>query len=154
MIKTPKQPPSPLSVKEAMSSIPYVGPALGAAAAAATVAFGMAQVASIRSAEPPSYDVGGISSARGIYQTGDIQEAHVPIPSGKIPVEINGSKNPGGSKQEVTVILQNPVFQDLNTQRQAMAQIAEVVAAKVAPGAVIKNYQNDGPIRAMVRSGA
>ncbi len=36
----------------AMASIPYVGPALGAAAAAAAIAFGMAQVAAIASMKP------------------------------------------------------------------------------------------------------
>lgn len=74
---------------EALASIPYVGPALGVAAAAAVTAFGMAQVSAINSAQPPSYDLGGISEAKGIYQTGDIAEAHIPIPSGgKIPVEM------------------------------------------------------------------
>ncbi len=78
---------------ESLASIPYVGPALGAAAAAAVTAFGMAQVSTISSAQPPSYDLGGISEARGIYQTGDIAEAHIPIPSGgKIPVQIDNTR--------------------------------------------------------------
>jgi hypothetical protein len=41
-----------ISAYQAMASIPYVGPALGAAAAAAAIAFGMAQVSQIRSMEP------------------------------------------------------------------------------------------------------
>ena len=129
-------------------------PPAAVAAAAAVTGFGMAQVAMISDAEPPSYDVGGISSARGVYQTGDILEAHVPIPSGKIPVEINGGQSGGGGGQTFQVIMQNPVFQDMETQRKSMANIAEIVAARVAPRAVIQNYQDDGPIRDMVRRGA
>lgn len=111
----------------------------------------MANVAQIVATQPPSFDSGGISSAGGVYQTGNIQEAHVPIPSGKIPVQISGGG--GGGQQTVQIILNNPVFQDLATQRQTMAQIASVVAAKVAPGAVIENYNNDLGIRRMIRGG-
>lgn len=125
---------------------PLTIPAVAVAAAGAAV-----QVATIAAASPPSYDVGGISNARGVYQTGNIQEAHVPIPSGKIPVELRGSDS--GGQQTVQIILNNPVFQDLETQRQTMAQIATVVAGQVAPGAVVENYQNDGPVRTMVRGG-
>lgn len=50
------------------------------------------QVGLILSAQPPSFDQGGISNAGSIFQTGNIREAHVPIPSGKIPVELNGGQ--------------------------------------------------------------
>jgi hypothetical protein len=43
----------------ALASIPYVGPALGAAAAAAAIAFGMAQVQAIASMKPGSMGSGG-----------------------------------------------------------------------------------------------
>jgi hypothetical protein len=48
---------------EAMSSIPYVGPALGIAAAAAAIAAGMARVQQISSATPPG-------AAKGAYLSG------------------------------------------------------------------------------------
>lgn len=48
----------------AMASIPYVGPALGAAAAAVAVATGLANVAQIR-AQPDSYDTGGYTGPGG-----------------------------------------------------------------------------------------
>lgn len=67
----------------------------GIAGAATAVQIGM-----IASSQMPSYDSGGISSARGMYSTGNIQEAHVPIPSGKIPVEING----GAATTEVVIM--------------------------------------------------
>jgi len=105
----------------------------------------MANVAMIAAAQPPSYDEGGISRAKGVYQTGDIEEAHIPLKGGKVPVNING----GGTT--FIIRMENPVFQDVATQRQAFAQIAEVIARKVAPGAVIQNYNNDGQIRQMVR---
>ena len=49
----------------ALASIPYVGPALGAAAAAAAIAFGMARVAQISSTQPGSATTGAVSSAGG-----------------------------------------------------------------------------------------
>jgi len=116
----------------------------------AVAAAGAAQVSMIANSQPPSYDVGGVSNARGVYQTGNIMEAHVPIPSGKIPVELKGG---GGGGTVVNINLTNPVFQDLATQRQTMTMIATVVATEVAPGAVVANYQNDGQIRQMVRGG-
>jgi hypothetical protein len=61
-------------------------------------------------------------------------------------------KGKGGNT--VIVHLENPVFQDLETQNRTMAQIAEIVAKKVAPGAVVENYKNDGEIRAMVKGRA
>ena len=51
----------------AMSSIPYVGPALGAAAAAAAVASGMAQVQKIQSTQ---FGGGGGASAAGVTGAG------------------------------------------------------------------------------------
>lgn len=109
----------------------------------------MANVAMIAAAQPPSYDQGGVSDAKGIYQTGNIREAHIPIPSGgKIPVKVEGKEN-----QTVQIIMNNPTFQDLETQRQVMIQIASVVASQVAPGAVVENYNNDGEIRRTVRGG-
>ncbi len=65
-----------------------------------------------------------------------------------------GVKAEGGNqKQTVNVIMNNPTFQDLETQRQVMAQIASIVAAQVAPGAVVENYDNDGAVRSIVRGG-
>jgi TP901 family phage tail tape measure protein len=43
-----------------MASIPHVGPVLGAAAAAAAIAGGMARVAAIKSAKPQGYAYGGL----------------------------------------------------------------------------------------------
>ena len=132
----------------AMVGIPYVGPALGVAAAAAAIAFGTQQAANVQAMQPPSYDQGGISNAKGIYQTGNIAEAHIPIPSGgKIPVKVDS-----GGQQPVQIIMQNPVFQDVEAQRQVFVQIADVVARRVAPDAVVENYNNDGQVRNMVRS--
>jgi hypothetical protein len=46
----------------ALASIPYVGPALGAAAAAAAIAFGMAQVSAIRGMKPGGGVAGSVSA--------------------------------------------------------------------------------------------
>lgn len=48
----------------AMAGIPYIGPALGAAAAAVAIATGLANVAQIR-AQPDSYDTGGYTGPGG-----------------------------------------------------------------------------------------
>lgn len=66
----------------AMASIPYVGPALGVAAAAAAIAFGMAQVRAIASMKPgnqgaPSMSVGGSSPMSSVAP------APAPIPAEK-----------------------------------------------------------------------
>jgi len=111
----------------------------GIAGAAAAV-----QVSMIAAAQPPSYDQGGISHAKGIYQTGDIDEAHIPLKGGKIPIS-------GAEGTTVIIHMENPVFQDVATQRQVFSQIAEVIATRVAPGAVVQNYNDDGAIRQMVR---
>jgi hypothetical protein len=97
----------------------------------------MAKVGMIAAASPPSYDTGGISSARGVYQTGDIKEAHVPIPSGKIPVEINGGES---SPPEVNIFNtidpsvmdtwaasargQNAIFNSLGSQPQKLRRLS------------------------------
>lgn len=109
-----------------------------------------AQIGLIAAAEPPSYDEGGISHAKGIYQTGDIDEAHIPLKSGKVPVSLSGG---GGGGNTVIIKMENPVFQDLATQRRVFTEIASKVAEQVAPAAVYRDYKNDGTMRRMVRSG-
>lgn len=71
----------------AMASIPYIGPALGVAAAAAAVAFGVAQVNAIRSSQPGGGISGGAvpsapsASSGGSVSQGDIAEAARPEPN-------------------------------------------------------------------------
>lgn len=105
----------------------------------------MANVAMIAAAKPPSYETG----IDYVPETGPaiLHEGEQVIPKAK------ARKVEGSQKPTINIILNNPVFQDLETQRQVMAQIASVVAAQVAPGAVVENYNNDGPIRSIVRGG-
>lgn len=70
-------------------------------------------------------------------------------PSGDLGVKTTGQPAQTG---DVYIILENPVFQDMATQRQVMATIATQIAERVAPGAVVRSYDNDGPIRGRVRS--
>ena len=131
-----------VAIVGALGSPPY---GLGAIALASSIAAMTAvQIGMLASAQPPSYDEGGISSAKGIYQTGNIDEAHIPLKGGKVPVS-------GGGGKTFIIRMENPVFQDLATQQQVMSQIAEVIARKVAPGAVVQDYSNDGQIRQMIR---
>jgi hypothetical protein len=90
------------------AAIPVVGPAMAPAVAGASTAAmlagaaGAAAAGSAAGMSIASFDSGGVSNARGVYQTGPIREAHVPIPSGKIPVEINGGQEP--SPTEITIM--------------------------------------------------
>jgi hypothetical protein len=129
---------------KAFEALAFFPPAAYVAAGMVT-AFGMAQVAMISQAQPPSYETGiDYVSETGLAM---LHEGEQVIPKTK------ARKVEGSQKPTVNIILNNPVFQDLETQRQVMAQIAGVVAAQVAPGAVVENYQDDGEIRQMVRGG-
>lgn len=64
MIETYK---SATSAYAAMASIPYIGPALGIAAAAAAIAAGLANVAAIR-AQPIGFDRGGYTGPGGVHE--------------------------------------------------------------------------------------
>jgi hypothetical protein len=59
----------------AMASIPYVGPALGVAAAAAAIAAGLANVAQIRAQPTGGYADGGYTGAGGKYQVAGVVHA-------------------------------------------------------------------------------
>ncbi|EGJ51801.1 hypothetical protein [Desulfocurvibacter africanus] len=88
-----------------MSSIPYVGTALGAAAAAAAIAGGMARVQMIRSQEPGGYALGGVSHSPQLAWVSEgpySHEAHVPLPDGQnIPVRLMGQRKADEPRQTV-----------------------------------------------------
>ncbi|MGQ4834716.1 MAG: tape measure protein [Candidatus Asgardarchaeia archaeon] len=67
---------------------PLLTPPMNQIMAGVIGAMAAAKVAMIVSAQPPSYDEGGISKAKGFYQTGNIAEAHIPLKKGSIPVEL------------------------------------------------------------------
>ena len=81
---------------------PLLPPPTNIAMASVIGAMAAAQVAMIAAAQPPSYDQGGISHARGVYQTGDIDEAHIPLKGGAIPVEMEKQKE--REPVEVTIL--------------------------------------------------
>ncbi|MBQ5630813.1 MAG: hypothetical protein IIV15_05825 [Ruminococcus sp.] len=118
----------------AMASIPYVGPALGAAAAAAAVVAGMAQVNAIRNTKPGASGGGSASSSGGssssvitptptYYAAGAIQSGNT---------QAIGSTATGTERQsfvtteqlvEVVEHLPSPVVnvQDINEGQEAVA---------------------------------
>lgn len=88
---------------ESMASIPYVGHALGIAAAAAAVGAGLAKVAII-SQQTPGYAEGGIASgpSKGYPVTLHGTEAIIPLGNGgKVPVDIRG----GGEERSIQFVL-------------------------------------------------
>jgi hypothetical protein len=68
---------------KALASIPYVGPALGAAAAAAAIAYGMAQVQAINSQQFGSKSVGGGGAPTGTFAAN---------PTTGLPAEAQGAE--------------------------------------------------------------
>jgi len=89
-----------------------------------------------------------VSEKPGVYYSG-VPEAHIPLKSGKVPVQVQG--NAGNN---ITIKMENPVFQDVATQRQVFRMLAEEVVRRTAPSVVYNDYQNDGRMRKMVRGRA
>lgn len=69
---------------------------------------------------------------------------------------INTSKqnNVRTASKNVNIIMNNPTFQDMATQKKTFAQMATIIASQVAPGAVVNSYNNDGKIRNIIRKGS
>lgn len=109
-----------------------------------------ARIAMIASQQPPSFDEGGISTKPGIYYSG-VPEAHVPLKSGKIPVDLNNAQKQDSQEKVININLNNPTFMDQNTLMQTMTNIAQVVTMNLAPKAIEKNYDNDGSMRSIIR---
>jgi len=122
-------------------------PAFGATALIAALGAMTAAMAAIA-----IFDQGGVNTKPGLFRS-NVPEAHVPLKSGNIPVQINGGSNGPSGGNTIIIHMDRPVFQDLATQRQVFAALAAQVAAQVAPGAIVQNYQNNGAIRRMVRGG-
>lgn len=144
---------------KALVGIPYVGPFIAPVAAAAAVAAGMAQVNMIRSQKMPSYDQGGISTKKGIYQTGNIDEAHIPLKDGKVPVSLRSANYSAsqGKTANIYYIMENPTFMDQNTLFNTQATIATAVSKRVVKeigsNIIINDYNADKQIRKVLRSG-
>lgn len=85
-----------------LSSIPYVGPALGVAAAAAAIGAGMKQVAAIKAERPKAMAEGGIVSRPTNAIIGERgPEAVIPLSRGRaVPVEMSG----GGSDRPIQIV--------------------------------------------------
>ena len=96
----------------------------------------------------PSYDEGGVNKTPGTYYAG-IPEAHIPLKSGKVPVKMEGSSDGGNNP---IFLMNNPVFQDQETQRQVFSNIARIIVRKEVPATLSDNYSNDGVLRRLIRS--
>lgn len=106
---------------QSLAGIPIVGPAMGAAAAAAAIAFGMAQVQRIRA---QSFTGGGAAGgAVPSYPASPITGEPVGTPGGDIgpapPVQLQAAP-----RQEVNIQVRGTIF-DAETVRQLMESINE-----------------------------
>ena len=62
------------------------------------------QVGMIAGAQPPSFDNGGVSTKEGLFHAGDIQEAHIPLKGGRVPIDMGeGEKAPERSPGNLIV---------------------------------------------------
>jgi hypothetical protein len=87
---------------DSMAGIPYVGPVLGALAAAAAIAMGMAQVKAIRS---QSMDGGGGGGGGSISAGGGVGTYPVSPGTGLPPIA--GANNKEGGGQQISITVQN-----------------------------------------------
>jgi len=51
----------------------------------------------------------------------------------------------------INIIMENPTFQDLETQRAYTEQMTAILVNKLAPNAIVNSYENDGRIRKIIR---
>jgi len=131
------------------SSLPFPANAIWAGIVGT---MGAAQMALIMSEKPPSYDLGGVSRTPGYYYSG-VEEAHIPLKGGSVPVSLGDGKGSRSSAGGVTIQLNNPVFQDIETMQMYMQEVARMAVEFGAPGAVLADYQNNGMIRDLIRGG-
>lgn len=87
---------------KAMAGIPFIGPALGAAAAASAVAFGLAQVSSISSQQFTPSAEGGFDIPAGVNPVTQLHEKEMVLPKAQAEV-IRNLANGGGSGVEVHI---------------------------------------------------
>ena len=132
------------------SPYPWPIPAIMAVIAGTLAAV---QIAAIAAQQPPAMAYGGVVKGSGdgrgqIIRAGEYgDEAVVPMRDGGIPVKWMGEK---GATQQQTVVenhyhFERAVFMDQNTLRRTLSS--------VAVSAVREDYNNDGPIRKLVRGG-
>ncbi|RLB08651.1 MAG: phage tail tape measure protein [Deltaproteobacteria bacterium] len=136
------------SIAKTLADVPF--PA-NVAMSAVIGAQAMAQVALIKSAQPPTYDEGGVSTKPELYYAG-VPEAHIPLKEGAVPVKFSGLPPAAIGNSVVNIDMRGSTFLDQATLNATMTTIATHVAASVAPQAVIRSYENDERIRTVIRS--
>jgi len=91
------------SAYKAMAGIPFIGPALGAAAAASAVAFGLAQVSSINSQQFTPSAEGGFDIPAGVNPVTQLHEKEMVLPKAQAEVIRNLASGKGGAGDRVVV---------------------------------------------------
>jgi hypothetical protein len=141
---------SATSAYSAMAGIPYVGPALGVAAAAAAIAGGMANVAAIRAQEAApgfatggSYTVGGtggVDSQMVNFRATPGERININTPAQAKALEKGGSPNITFINQGTPKVFETQVTRD--EIRIISRDVAEEVVAEKAPGVVAADMAN------------
>ncbi|WEJ62151.1 hypothetical protein [Thiomicrorhabdus lithotrophica] len=95
------------SAYKAMVGIPFIGPALGAAAAASAVAFGLAQVSSISSQQFTPSAEGGFDIPAGVNPVTQLHEKEMVLPKAQAEVIRNLANANGNGAGGVVVNIHN-----------------------------------------------
>lgn len=122
----------------AMASIPYVGPVLGAAAAAEAIVAGMQNVRQIQSTSTPSYEGGGFTGF-GPRSGGVDGKGGFPAVLHPNETVIDHTKGQGVSENNVVHIDFNITTNDSQSFQEAMAENSDIIK-----GVVIQAFNERG----------
>ena len=122
---------SATSSYSALSGIPYIGPALGIAAAAAAIAAGLARVAAIRAQQPSGRAAGGPVQGGTPYMVGEQgREIVVPSQNGTVIPNHMTEKMMGAKGSQITIV-NNPGSTFDERVLQTIMSNMKVVAAGI-----------------------
>ncbi len=97
----------------------------------------------------PPFDNGGVNITPSVYRS-EVNEDRISLKGGRVPVKMD---TPEQQKAGVTIVMNNPTFQDLETQTATFAEMARYISQNEFEPTLIKNYENDGASRKLIRGG-
>lgn len=123
---------------KALAGIPYIGPVLGGAAAAASVAYGMAQVSAINSQNFTPSAEGGFDIPSGVNPVTQLHEKEMVLPKEQAEVIRNLSNNAGGNSGTPNVVIYNNGAKVQTGMENGMLKIFINQAAQMADSVIAK----------------
>lgn len=123
---------------KALAGIPYIGPVLGGAAAAASIAYGMSQVSAINSQNFTPSAEGGFDIPSGVNPVTQLHEKEMVLPKEQAEVIRNLSKNAGGNSGTPNVVIYNNGAKVQTGMENGMLKIFINQAAQMADSVIAK----------------